>query len=149
MPNCGKLFMNAEFVRKHVATKHRDLIDHEREKATDRVYENNYMRHAQAAEETGPRAARPSGSERDGARRGGGWRAGDGGRPRRHRDVGGFGLPFMPVHQGGAVMLPPPPGMEGGAFSGAFAAPAPTYVDLDAALAAAPPARAVLDYGDL
>jgi len=53
-------------------------------------------------------------------------------------------MPFLPMH-GVPVLLPP--GAE--AFAGVFSPPSVSYIDLDAAAAAAPATRPVLDYGDL
>ena len=153
MHSCGKLFMDADFVRKHVASKHPELLEREHELALNKVFEANYIQHAvaAAAEEGPPRPPRAEGGERDGSRRGGGHRGGEGGRhpPRGGRGGGfngGFNGPMLAAPHFHPMVLSPPEGM---AFPMApMVAPVISYVDLDAATATTS-ARPVLDYGDL
>lgn len=138
--------MSADFVRKHVQSKHPDELDKCRQQALDDVYMENYCKFAQAADAT---AAPPPPSQRSreprqegGVRQGGDRRGG-----RRHRDFGppGGGHPYGRSPPGGFPGFVAP-GPQGPYLPMPMARP---YVDLDSAVMAAQPARAVVDYGDL
>ena len=146
MPNCTKMFMSADFVRKHVQSKHPDELDKCRQQALDDVYMENYCKFAQAADATA--APPPPQRSREPRQEGGVRQGGDRRGGRRHRDFGppGGGHPYGRSPPGGFPGFMPPGGMQGPYMPVPMAR---TYVDLDSTLMAAQPTRAVVDYGDL
>jgi hypothetical protein len=138
---CSKLFVSAEFVQKHISSKHAEKIEEAHEQTLDDIYLTNFARFQEAQDAAKPQRAE---GEREPLRpRGGRGGRGQGG-GRRHGGGGGFNsfaqqhmaMPFMPMpmadfaHAG--IVFPQ--------------APQQAYVDLDAVSA---PSRQVIDYGDI